>query len=103
MSDHRRIERQIAAMHRVIAERIRAGDAAPMRIAHENLARWQARFGGELPPAYDEWRKLLALGVSSVLAVMEGETEDDIRRRSSSPFAGVLTPSERWEILERAA
>lgn len=103
MSDHRVIERQIAAMHRVIAERIRAGDPAPIRIAQENLARWETRFGGELPPAYEEWRELLALGVPAVLAVMEGDDEDDIRRRSSSPFAGVLTPSERWEILERAA
>jgi hypothetical protein len=57
------------------------------------------QFGGELPPAYAQRRGLLAQGGEAVIAVLTGGDEDAIRRRSSSPFAGVLTPAERWEIL----
>lgn len=103
MSDHRVIERQIAAMHAEIAARIRAGDARPMQVARENLARWRVQFGGDLPAAYAQWLDLLVQGEEAVIAVLVASDEDAIRRRSSSPFAGVLTPAERWRILARAA
>lgn len=103
MSDHQRIDRQVAAMHRVIADRLRAGDLSPIARARANLERWQRQFGGELPRAYCEWVGILDDGLGAVLRILEGEDEHAIRVRSSSPFAGVLTPSERWEILRRAA
>jgi len=57
MSDHERIDRQVAAMHKIIAERLRAGDLAPLDRARSNLERWQQQFGGVLPPAYLEWSR----------------------------------------------
>lgn len=103
MTDHSRIERQVSAMHREIASRLRAGDLTPIARAGANLDRWRMRFGGALPAAYLEWQDLLEAGIEQVLAVLEGDDEDAIRRRSSSPFPGVLTARERWEIMRRAA
>ena len=103
MSDHLRIERQSAALHRVIAARIRSGDEQPLARARANLSRWKQQFGGELPPAYVEWEQLLERGVGAVLQTLEGDDQQSARRRSSSPFAGVLSPRERWDILRHAA
>lgn len=102
MSDHQRIDRQVAALHRVIAGRIRQGDASPLERARANLRRWRRQFGGELPPAYRAWLSLLDQGEAAVLAVLEGDDEHAVRIRSSSPFTGVLTPVERWEVLRHA-
>ena len=103
MSDHQQIERQVAVMHRVVADRLRAGDSSPLARAYANLSRWQRQFGGELPTAYAEWVAILDEGLEAVLEVLEGSSQRAIRLRSSSPFAGVLTASERWEILKGAA
>src|SRR5690606_10104527 len=103
MSDHQRIDRQVTAMHKVIAERLRSGDLSPLERARSNLTRWEKQFGGELPAAYREWVAILDSGLDAVLGVLEGEDEAAVRIGSSAPFAGVLTPRERWEILKRAA
>ena len=103
MNEQRKIERQVAAMHRAIAERLRGGDTMPLGRARSNLARWEASFGGALPAAYAEWVMLIDTGLEAVLHVLETETEDAVRLRSSSPFTGVLTPHERWRILRDAA
>jgi hypothetical protein len=103
MSDHERIDRQVAEMHRLIAARIRAGDASIIPHAQANLERWRKRFGGTLPAAYEEWVELLQGDVESVLAVLEGTSQESTRRRISSPFTGILSPTERWEILKRAS
>ena len=103
MSDHARIDRQVSAMHRVIADRIRMGDSTILPLAKSNLERWRRQFGGKLPAAYEEWLALLDGDVAVVMAVLEGSDEESIRKRSSSPFTGVLSPAERWEILKRAS
>ena len=102
MSDHERIDRQVAEMHRVIAARIRAGDASIVSRAKANLERWRERFGGSLPAAYEEWVTLLDGDVAAVLDVLESTNQESVRRRISSPFTGILSPTERWEILKRA-
>jgi len=103
MSDHVRIDRQVAEMHRVIAERIRAGNTSILSQAKSNLARWRAQYGGELPSAYEEWVKLLEGDIDEVMHALESDDENAVRQRSSSPFTGVLSNAERWEILKRAS
>jgi len=103
VSDHSRIESQIATMHRVIAARLRSGDWSPLAHAKANLDRWRGQFDGALPLAYAEWLQVLDQGGIRLLEVLESDDEDAVRRRSSSPFAGVLTPQERWRILRHAA
>jgi hypothetical protein len=104
MNAQSRIDRQVAALHAAIAARIRAGDASPLERAKQNLMRWRERFGGALPAAYVEWVELLDGGeVDQILEVMLDDSEDAVRRRSNSPFTGVLSSTERLEIMRRAA
>jgi hypothetical protein len=104
MNSQNRIEKQVAALHAVIASRIRAGDPFPILRAQDNLRRWQASFGGALPTAYAEWVELLDSGdQADILAVLLGHDEDAVRRRSNSPFTGVLNAVERLEIMRHAA
>ena len=104
MNSQTRIEKQVAALHVAIASRIRAGDPFPIARARDNLQRWQIQFGGELPAAYVEWADLLDGGdESNILAVLLGHDEDAVRRRSNSPFTGVLNTAERLKIMRHAA
>jgi hypothetical protein len=104
MNSQSRIDRQVAALHAAIAARIRSGDSSPLERAGQNLQRWRERFGGVLPIAYIEWVELLGGGdTGRILDVMLSDSEDAVRRRSNSPFTGVLSTAERLEIMRRAA
>lgn len=72
-------------------------------LACANLERWtrQNSNAPSLLRCYDEWRELLALPVSEICAKLTAETDDSQRIRQNSPFAGVLPPSEVWEIKAR--
>ncbi len=101
MVGHALIERQVAALHMAIADLIRAGDSAPIERASANLERWRGRFDGHLPRAYQEWQDVLrARDVDRILAILQGDSEDAVRRRSSSPFTGVLDPRHRLQIMQ---
>ena len=87
------------AMDRLIAGKIR-GDPGVVEIAKANLARWKAQGGGELASAHREWELVLRFLTPAELAgFLESETPKANRLRQSSPFAGVLTESERLAIL----
>lgn len=104
MNPQTRIEKQVAALHAEIAARIVAGDSSPLERARQNLQRWCVRFGGVLPKAYVEWETLLENNdLTLILDAMLSESDDAVRRRSSSPFTGVLGHAERLDIMRRAA
>jgi hypothetical protein len=53
-----------------------------------------------LPPALDEWRRILQTrSPEQVLALLESPSEEAVRLRSSTPFTGILTEAERQQIL----
>ena len=101
VSDHRRIDERSLAMHRVIADKIRR-DPALLEIAHDNLRRWE----GVVPnaaPYLRRWKQLLELPLEELLSRMVEESEDMTAMRQAGPFAGVLTPKERWAIYDAFA
>ena len=53
------------------------------------------------PPAIAEWRELLMQDWTVVRQALMDEGEEGQRRRQSSPFVGVLSSRERWEIVRR--
>ena len=71
--------------------------------ARANLERWSRLNAGvpSLLRCYSEWQKLLERGVSEVRAILTAETDEGQRLRQSTPFAGVLSPREVWEIKAR--
>jgi hypothetical protein len=68
-----------------------------------NLERW-SRLNSNVPSllrCYDEWRKILQGSISEICAVLTVDTEEGCRLRQNSPFAGILSPEEIWEIKSR--
>lgn len=92
------IEDRILAQHRLIAERLRE-DPGLIAHARSNLQRWAERRGEDAQPAWlGEWRAILNRPVGDVAAVLTDPSEHAAWLRSCSPFAGVLSPQERWRL-----
>jgi hypothetical protein len=101
-SAQRIIEDRILARHRRIAERL-AHDPGLIDHAKSNLQRWAAIRGDDVPPTWlVEWQKILDGPVDDVVAILTERTEHAIRLRSCSPFAGALSPQERWQLIKEA-
>ncbi|HTV41254.1 MAG TPA: hypothetical protein VMF08_11805 [Candidatus Sulfotelmatobacter sp.] len=68
-----------------------------------NLERWSCQNSNapSLLRCYDEWKGILQEGVSKVCAVLTAETDEGRRLRQNSPFVGILSPKEVWEIKSR--
>lgn len=72
-------------------------------MAHENLARW-SRLNADAPSllrCYAEWQQILQLPLDEICEVLSSQSEEAQRLRQNSPFAGVLTAREVWEIKQR--
>jgi len=86
-SSHERLDRRSLAMHRLIADKIRA-EPELFEIASQNIERWM-RTSGRHDHLLLTWSRLLRLGMTAALL------------RQSTPFAGVLSPQERWSFLRK--
>ena len=71
-----------------------------IHVARENLSRWanQNSKSPALLRCYAEWQALLDQPLEALCAVLTSDNEEGRRLRQNSPFAGVLTPSEVWEV-----
>ena len=96
MNRHRLAEERSLAYHAVIAERLR-GDPALLDRAQARVRAWLAR--GEPTPFYGrEWASVLEQSPTSIAAFLVDRGELACELRQSTPFAGVLSPRERWRI-----
>ena len=98
-SDHQRLEARSIALHSTIVRKI-TRDPELLRIPERNLERWRARSLGPTPICLDEWSRLLRKPWAEVAEFIVSDSEDAIRLRQSSPFAGILTPTERKRIYD---
>lgn len=96
---HERIDQRSLALHRAVAEKLRAQPAL-IGVARENLARWAAT-AGRSTPYLDAWKRILDRPLEDVLQLIEQEEERMTALRQCSPFAGVLEPKERWAVYAR--
>jgi hypothetical protein len=101
LTGHQRIDQRSLALHRAIAGKLRA-DPSLLAVAHDNLERWSAQ-KGRSQPYWDAWRDILKRPLDEVLAIMVEESERMTAMRQASPFAGILTPRERWAIYDEFA
>jgi hypothetical protein len=103
VSDHIRIEVRSIALHRAIADRIRTNPKL-MEKAEENLQNYIDQFAQDnrtVPKSLSEWQDILTnRSREAVLEFLVSTGETAGRLRQSSPFAGILTPKERWKIYE---
>ena len=86
-------------MHRAIAAKLLATPGL-VAIAHDNLQRWTA---GRSQPYMDAWGELLAKPIAELAARIQEDNEPMQAMRQTSPFAGILSPRERWEIYDAFA
>jgi hypothetical protein len=96
---HQRIDQRSLALHRAIAEKLRAQPEL-IEIARENLDRWsQARSRSQ--PYWEAWREILNRPLAEILDLLNEESEKMTALRQATPFAGVLEPAERWSVYAR--
>ena len=98
-SAHRVLDARSLAMHAVIAQKIERNPHL-LRIPRRNLARWQAQRQGATPTWLTEWQRILDKPWPVIAVLVTELTENATRLRQSSPFAGVLSASERRRIYE---
>ena len=72
-------------------------------LARANLEHWSRRNSDSprLLRCYAEWQQLLALPIPEIQRILTAQTDEGQRLRQNSPFAGVLSPQEVWEIKRR--
>jgi hypothetical protein len=86
------------ALGRKAAEVLKA-DPSQLEAGRKRMAGWMERG----PYSCPEWEALLARGdVAEIVTILEADTEDGQRLRSSSPFIGApfFTPDEAKAIHE---
>jgi hypothetical protein len=96
---HQRIDQRSLALHRAIAEKLRAQPAL-IEIARDNLDRW-SRAGSRSQPYWDAWREILSRPLPEILDLLDEESEKMAAMRQATPFAGVLEPAERSATYAR--
>jgi hypothetical protein len=87
---------------RRVAEKLR-WQPEVIDFARANLLRWsqQNASAPSLLRCYAEWQQILARPVGEICALLCSSSDEAQRLRQNSPFAGVLTPAEVWEVKAR--
>ena len=95
------LEARSLAMHRAIAGKLRAHPEL-LAIANDNLKRRMEEPGCS-QAYFEEWQRIPALSLNEVLGLVVEDSERMRALRQCTPFAGVLTPRERWDIYDAFA
>ena len=98
-SAHRLLDARSLAMHALTAEKI-SRDPQLLNIARDNLQRWRARWPQSPPAWFEQWQEIMNWPWPRIAALITEQSENAIRLRQSSPFAGVLDTEERKRIYE---
>jgi len=88
-------------MYRAVAAKLRCRPEL-LAVAHDNLSRWTAD-AGRSQPYFEEWRRILAMPFEEMLALVVEDSERMTALRQCTPFAGALSPRERWDIYDAFA
>jgi hypothetical protein len=98
-SSHRLHDIRSLALHTLIAAKIESNRSL-LAVARRNLKRWRQRFKGAPARWWQEWDHLLNRSWPELAALLTDPGEEATRLRQSSPFAGVLTATERRKIYD---
>lgn len=98
----RRIEEWILREHVIIAERLQKDHDRVIAKARENIERWgwlrDFPDHKKRPGFMVEWLSLLDGPLEALHEVLIGTDERSVLLRSSSPFAGIVSYRERWQL-----
>jgi transcriptional regulator with XRE-family HTH domain len=87
-------------LHRAIAEKLVADPASVVRKARKNVE-LMIKTNPEASALLRAWRQALSLPTSDLLDLLDDPRPRARELRHVSPFAGVLTPGERWDLYRR--
>ncbi len=96
---HALAEERSLALHRAVAERLRA-DPSLIERARRRVDGW-LRDGSVARPYAEAWREILAGTVDDVARFLEDPGDRARQLRQASPFAGFLDARTRWGILRQ--
>ena len=97
MRSHQWIDERSLALHAAVAAKLEAQPEL-LDVARQNLDRWLST---RPVAALREWQAILDRApLPEVIGLLRTRSEDAARLRQSSPFAGVLSQSERQSILD---
>ncbi|MCX6904927.1 MAG: hypothetical protein NTW03_15895, partial [Verrucomicrobia bacterium] len=98
---HDLMDRIAAEQDRLIASRLRKSKHV-LSLARQNLRRWMTRDGRHQRPVFAEWDRVLRrLSAAEIADFLESATPMARRLSQSSPFAGVLSDTERLAIQRK--
>ncbi len=92
------------AYHREVAARLWTDPEVVLNQARNNLRRWLSAYeSGEADArCFEEWQSLLETkSVPELVAIITQDLDEGQRLRSSTPFAGVLSPEKRKRLRQR--
>jgi hypothetical protein len=98
---HERKDEISLAMGRRVAARL-SRQPELLKVARENLDRWTRRNADApgLLRCYAEWRGILDRPLEEICDLLRSDSEEARRLRQNSPFAGVISPREVWELKQ---
>lgn len=97
MRSHQWIDQRSLALHSAVASKLEARPEL-LEVAKQNLRRWLST---RPVAALLEWQDVLDRApLSDVIGILRSASADAARLRQSSPFPGVLSPTERRSILD---
>jgi hypothetical protein len=99
MPTHQELDQRSLAMHRLVAEKIRA-DTSLIVEAEAVLKRWYQTVSPRTFVYLDAWQRLLLSGVEPCLAVATEDSERAAALRQASPLACLLSNQERFAFLK---
>lgn len=94
-----RVEEKSLAIHRHIAARLLEQPGPTIARARANLDRLQSTDRGNAARLLDDWDTLLDRPTDEIVTAMLARTQHGIDLRQMTPFAGVLTDTERRKAL----
>jgi hypothetical protein len=93
---HRLNEERSVEYHRLIAERL-LREPKILETARSRVAGWLTS-RDQVPFYARKWAEILASDAATVAAFLVDRGELATELRQSSPFAGAISPRERWRI-----
>ena len=95
-NDHDRLDEIRRQCHIAIAAKIDA-DRTLLAVPKRNILRW-AEQTGTTPPALAEWSGVLDRPWPEIRRILVSSDDNATRLRQSTPFTGILSQRERYEI-----
>jgi hypothetical protein len=94
-------EYRTLALHRAVAKKLRDDPSAVLAVARKNIALYRSTDAAQHSEPYiAAWESLVDGPLDVLLEAIVSLSQESKDLRQSTPFAGVLSDDERWDILE---